>query len=88
MGGIVATEGRHRGNDGAELGLRIAGRRVRGDLLAQALVDKARAIRLGLGSSIYNHGRTPYLKWAYFIFEEYHARFSRIVALHFREEYH
>ena len=37
MGCVVAAEGRRRGNDGAKLGLGVAGRRVGGDLFAQAL---------------------------------------------------
>lgn len=44
MGGIVATEGRHRGDDSTELGLRVAGRRIGGDLLAQTL-DVPNAVR-------------------------------------------
>lgn len=37
MGGVVATEGRCRGDNSAKLGLGVAGRRVGGDLFAQAL---------------------------------------------------
>ena len=37
MGGVVAAEGRRRGNNSAKLGLGVAGRRVGGDLFAQAL---------------------------------------------------
>lgn len=37
MGGVVAAEGRRRSDNGAKLRLRVAGRRVGGDLLAQAL---------------------------------------------------
>lgn len=37
MGGVVAAEGRRRGDNSAKLGLGVAGRRVGGDLFAQAL---------------------------------------------------
>ena len=37
MGGVVATEGRRRSDNGAKLGLGVACRQVGGDLFAQAL---------------------------------------------------
>ena len=48
MGGVVATEGRRRSDNGAKLGLRVVGRRVGGDLFAQALDISDAVGHLGL----------------------------------------
>ena len=54
---VVTTEGRRRSDDGGELRLRVAGRRIGGDLLAQALDIPDAVEHLGLAEL--NFQRSP-----------------------------
>lgn len=55
VGSVVTTEGRRRSDDGGELRLRVAGRRIGGDLLAQALDIPDAVGHLGLTELNFQH---------------------------------